>query len=145
MIRILAAFLILCTQVLAVFGTGNLVLCIHDNGEYVIEVRGSECCRAAREASERLPYGIEDDARSAVSSSDSDRCTDQPYRQDQPVVSHGTRGLSEAAREAPVAPIAVTAWTDPIQPTDHRDHYARGRAPPQGPVPRRALRFVLRC
>lgn len=146
MSRILAAILVICTQVLAVFGTGNLVLCIQSNGERAIELRGSECCRAAHEASERLPRRTERDAGGAVSASNADDCTDEPYRQDQPLVSHGTRIRSEVVHDAPVAPVAVVVavGAETVRPADHAD-YGRSRAPPRGPVPRRSLPFVLRC
>lgn len=144
MSRIVAAILVICTQVLAVFGTGNLVLCVESNGERAIELRGSECCRAAREAGKRLPRGTERDARGAVSASNADGCTDEPYRQDQPLVSHGTRIRSDVVHDVPAAPVAVAVRAEAVQPADHADH-GRSRAPPRGPVPRRSLPFVLRC
>ena len=144
MTRLLAAILVLCTQVLAVFGTGNLVVCVHDDGESAIELVGSECCRAAHEAEQRQETP-RDDVRGAVTAPLADRCTDVPYKHDQTTIVRGSQLRSETSHEVRTAPSAVAGWTIATTTFDVRVEHRCVRGPPREAVPRPARAFVLRC
>ena len=144
MTRLLAAVLILWTQLFAIIGTGTLVICVQDNGESAVELVGSECCRIAHEAEHR-PARSGDDPRGVITSSQTDRCTDLPYKQDQTQASRGSMVHSRAVRDFAVTPVTLAAWTAPNLLAPAIETHASVRAPPRGPVPRRALPFVLRC
>jgi len=141
--RVLAAILVLCTQVLAVFGTGNLVVCTQDGGESAIELVGSECCRAAHEAEQRSAAA--DSARPSVSVSAADRCTDVPYRPDQTFVAVGSLRSGDLHHDARIAPAAIVAWTPPAVVVRACELHRLVRGPPPEAVPRPAISFVRRC
>ena len=144
MTRLLAAVLVLWTQLFAIVGTGNLVLCVHDDGASAIELLGSECCRAAHAAEARRHRNGVGDTNGVLTVSDVDHCTDLPYKQDQTLRSRTTHVRSETVRECAATPVALIAWTAPTLLAPAIDAHACLRAPPRGPVPRRALPFVLR-
>ena len=142
MIRLLAAVLVLCTQVLAVFGTGNLVVCIQDDGKSAIEFAGSPCCRAAHEAERRASR---DDAKQTVTVSPPDNCTDVPYTSDHTFVAPGAQRRSEMHHVARTAPLAIVAWTPSVAAVWTCESHRFLRGPPREAVPRPAISFVRRC
>jgi hypothetical protein len=141
--RVLAAVLVLCTQVLAVFGTGNLVVCTQDDGESAIELVGSECCRAAHEAEQRSSNG--DAAQRAVTISSADRCTDVPYRLDQSFAAVGAHRRGDLDHDARAVPAALVAWAPPAVVVRPCESHLLVRGPPPETVPRPAISFVRRC
>jgi len=141
--RVLAAILILCTQVLAVFGTGNLVVCVQDDGESAIELVGSDCCRAAHEAEQRSSAGAT--VRQGMSVSSADRCTDVPYRPDQTFVAVASQRRSDLDHDARAVQAAIVAWTQPAVVVRACETHRLVRGPPREAVPRPAISFVRRC
>ena len=145
MTRLLAAVLILWTQLFAIVGTGNLVLCVHDDGESAVEFVGSECCRAAHAAEAQRRRNADGDTSRFLTASEVDRCTDLPYKQDQTLGSRATHVHLKTIRDCAATPDTLVAWTAPTLLAAAIEAHACLRAPPRGPVPRRALPFVLRC
>lgn len=145
MTRLLAAFLVLCTQVFAVFAPGNVVVCMHEDGTSAVELVGSLCCDESRE--EPLPCSpVQDEAQEPSVQSGGDRCRDVPFQQDQSQVSRASfeRSPQSVQEHSDVAPaIAACIAPEGLVPPRSLPHALQPRPPERRAW--QARRFILRC
>jgi hypothetical protein len=139
--HLLAAVLVLWTQVFAVLAPATLVHCVHEDGQSAVELCGSECCRAAHEAERRVPH---DDAPALRLADESERCRDVPVQPQQTSISRAAPRL-DAPRSVPAAHVAIVVDATSTRLLAARPPRLSSRAPPPDAVPRRARPFVLRC
>jgi hypothetical protein len=141
--HLLAALLVLWTQVFAVLAPATLVHCVHEDGQSAVELCGSECCRAAHEA-EASGAATDDDAAGPAIVAVADRCRDVPVQPQQtPVVRTSPR--VDPAPAADVAFVAAVAWSPASLVCAATSAHFAPRGPPPDAVPRRARPSVLRC
>lgn len=143
MTRIVAALLVLLTQVFAICAPGSVVVCSDAVGNTAIELAGSSCCRAAQELRQTAQRPATPDRAPAVRAAD-ESCRDATVRPDQAALARSS-ARSRPAAETPDLPATILAWRAPprIQAAVSA-HPTLQRAPPAG-VPRAFRTPVLRC
>lgn len=114
MTRLLAALLILCTQVFAVLAPGTVVVCVHADGTSAIELVGALCCDAARNADCAAACNVPDPGEEHGPSiqAGGDDCRDVPFTQDQVAVARtSAERAPDAANDHRVVSLVAVAWS----------------------------------
>ncbi|MCG3134052.1 MAG: hypothetical protein HMLKMBBP_01324 [Planctomycetes bacterium] len=134
MTRLLAVFLILCTQVFGVLAPGTVVVCVHADGTSAIELVGALCCDTGREAECKDGCRVPDAGEKSGPSIEAagDDCRDIPFTQEQVAVARtSVERTSNPSHDHRAVSLVAVAWTAPEQfcPVSSVPHEVMPRPP----------------